>query len=83
MPDLEDMNLGGAIIDRVEDTVGAHGNPEESVLPRELLGPMGPRFAPEGTDALDKPLPILLLANRFELLRGTRLDQDPIACHAA
>ena len=83
MPDLDDMNLSGGIVDLVKDTVGTRANPKESVLPGQLLGSMGPRFAPEGTDAADEPLPILFPADRFQLLCGARLDPDPIACHAA
>lgn len=83
MADLDDMHLGGGIIDRIDDTVGAHAESKESVLSGKLLAAMRPGFAAEGPDALDKPLSILLLADRFQLLRRARLDQDPIACHAA
>lgn len=83
MPDLDDVNKLQRIIDRVENPIGTHSDPEESILAGELLGSMGPRFTPEGMHALDQPLTILLLVHRFEFLCGARFDEDPIVCHAA
>lgn len=83
MAHLDDVDLGRTIIDRVDDPVRTHAYTEEPVVTRKLLAPLGSRFVPEGSDAPDEPLSILFLADRLKLFRGARLDQDPIACHAA
>ena len=57
--------------------------PGSDRLPGELFAPDRPSLLPQRANARHDALPVFLLVNGLNLLGRRRLDQDPIACHAA
>jgi hypothetical protein len=80
-PDHDDEQL--PVPDGVDDSIPAHSDTIPSVLSSELLTTRRPRIIGQRTDADHDALTVLFGVNGLNLLGRGRLDEDPIACHAA
>ncbi len=82
MGDPHDGHDEAVIADRVEDPVASLTD-TVLVSPRELLTAWWTRVVRQRLDTAHHAPPVLLGRNRFDLLDGGGLDEEPIPCHAA
>jgi hypothetical protein len=83
MPDLDDLDHASFIVHGVDDSVGTLTNAIALLVPGELLTAPRTRSLGESSNAGDDANTEGPSLDRLEFLRGGRLDQDAIACHAA
>ena len=81
--DPYDENEKFIVCDGVQNSVPPHTDAITVARSSKLLAPNWPRLVREGENARNDALPVFLLVNGLDLLGRGRLDQDPIACHAA
>jgi hypothetical protein len=69
--------------DRVHNPVSPHADSIAIALPSKLLAPDWPWLMCQRHNSCHDALPVSSLINGLDLPGRGRLDQDPIACHAA
>lgn len=71
------------IADRIANPIPPRPDPIAVILAREFLAGRRPRILGQRKNARYDALTILFLVNALDLFTGRRLDENPIACHAA
>jgi hypothetical protein len=83
MPDPDHDDDQFPVPDRVDDSIPADSYAIPIVHSSELLATRRPRIVGQRTDAGHDALTVLFGVNGLKLLGRGRLDENPIACHAA
>jgi hypothetical protein len=81
VPDLDHNDAGLDVVDGAQHTIRALPD-TEILLPGELLAARRSQILGEVLDASDNANAVFARQD-FEFLCGRRLDEQPVACHAA
>jgi len=83
MPDPDHDDDQFPVTDRVDDSIPADPHAIPIAFSGELLATRRPRILGQRTDAGHDALTVLFGVNGLKFLGCGRLDENPIACHAA
>jgi hypothetical protein len=81
--DPDDEHHQVVVGDRVDNSISTDSDSVAVILAGQLFAPDRPRLIPQRANARHDALPVFLFVNGLDLLGRGRLNQDPIACHAA